>query len=348
MASSKTVVLVTGANRGTSPMLLRTQQANGTGIGYNIVRSLATRLADGSRTDGKPLTCLLAGRQADKAEAAAAELQKILAAEGVQSPDIQAIGLDVVDDAGIRSAVANVRKRFGRLDGSTLEEARGAYRDIIDTNVTSVANLTKAFAPLLQANGRGLVIKRLVVPWQHRTAVGSASPPTMNLPYSMSKVALNGLTLELSKQYRDIEFQLICPGHCGTEFNNFRGKRDPLEGATVVTLLVERWLRGEDHAVGFWETKGAEWQLSPLHAQLNHDDVHAAMTRLRADHFRLASALARPIGDQYHAFAVPEAPQACLACKKRKKRCNRQLPICSSCTWSVLCGLGDFINGAPG
>jgi NAD(P)-dependent dehydrogenase (short-subunit alcohol dehydrogenase family) len=65
-------------------------------------------------------------------------------------------------------------------------------------------------------------------------------PPTVSIPYSVSKTALKALTLEMAKfpENEGVQFHVIGPGHCETEFNGFRGTRDPLEGANVVVELV--------------------------------------------------------------------------------------------------------------
>jgi len=64
--------------------------------------------------------------------------------------------------------------------------------------------------------------------------------------------------VEMGKAHADVKFYCVNPGHCRTGFNNFRGARDPLEGAEVVVRLVER--RGAVDG-GFWETVGAGGEL---------------------------------------------------------------------------------------
>ena len=79
----------------------------------------------------------------------------------------------------------------------------------------------------------------------------SALPPTACVPYSVSKVALNALTLEFAKAWPDVRFYAASPGHCKTALNGFRGKKDPLEGARVVVELVLE--EGKGCRGGFWE-----------------------------------------------------------------------------------------------
>ena len=69
-------------------------------------------------------------------------------------------------------------------------------------------------------------------------------PPTAVVAYSISKVALNALTIEQQKQEDmrkedgKVDFYAVNPGHCKTAFNGWRGTKDPIDGAEVVVQLV--------------------------------------------------------------------------------------------------------------
>jgi NAD(P)-dependent dehydrogenase (short-subunit alcohol dehydrogenase family) len=67
-------------------------------------------------------------------------------------------------------------------------------------------------------------------------------PPTAVLSYSISKVGLNALTIEMQKtedtERGNVKFYAANPGHCATALNGFRGTKDPKEGAEVVVRLV--------------------------------------------------------------------------------------------------------------
>ena len=76
------------------------------------------------------------------------------------------------------------------------------------------------------------------------------NPPTQQIPYSISKAALNLLTVELGMAVPDVEFQAVHPGHCKTGFNNFRGSRDPLEGAEPAAELA--LAEKDKYRAGFW------------------------------------------------------------------------------------------------
>ena len=77
------------------------------------------------------------------------------------------------------------------------------------------------------------------------------------MAYSISKVALNCLTIEAQKAEDartegKVDFFTVNPGHCKTAFNGYRGTKDPLDGAEVVVRLVAAE-RGEWKAGSFLE-----------------------------------------------------------------------------------------------
>ena len=125
------------------------------------------------------------------------------------------------------------------------------YNQIFDTNVTSVGLLTSLCMPLLRNSTEARVINissgRASV---HNITSGNL-PPTASIPYSVSKVALNILTLEMAKTYPDVDFYAANPGHCKTAFNGYRGAKDPLDGARVVVELA--MAEKNRFKPGFWQ-----------------------------------------------------------------------------------------------
>lgn len=81
-------------------------------------------------------------------------------------------------------------------------------------------------------------------------------PPTASIPYSISKVALNVLGLELAKLYPDVKFYAANPGHCKTALNGFKGARDPLDGAKVVIELALASEGGFESGFWGWDEEG--------------------------------------------------------------------------------------------
>jgi NAD(P)-dependent dehydrogenase (short-subunit alcohol dehydrogenase family) len=118
-------------------------------------------------------------------------------------------------------------------------DLRDAFAEVLD--VTSVAVTTTTFLPLLRKSTSGG--KVMNIPSRRASLTRSADgklPPTASIPYSVSKTALNMLTVEMSRDpaNKDVEFQMVSPGHCNTAFNGYRGQRDPLEGSNVIVELV--------------------------------------------------------------------------------------------------------------
>jgi len=165
------------------------------------------------------------------------------------------VGAVLVNNAGI----APLPKSQG------LSDVRESFKSTFDANITSVATVTSTFLALLHLSSTPKVINissgRASL---SRSAVGNM-PPTAVVAYSVSKAALNSLTIEMQKAenvLRDgegrgegwgkIEFWAANPGHCKTAFNGYKGTKDPVDGAEVVVQLVigasGRWKKG-----GFWE-----------------------------------------------------------------------------------------------
>jgi len=128
-----------------------------TGGGRGIGRGIANVLS------GEGATVVLAAREADRLEAAAAAIRDA----GHQA---HALPLDVTDRPAVRQFVEQVRARFGRLDvlvnnaglmpmpmplTDTPDEL---WDDLLAVNTTGTYNLTKAVLPLMieQRTGRSI------------------------------------------------------------------------------------------------------------------------------------------------------------------------------------------------
>ncbi|RAO68978.1 uncharacterized protein BHQ10_004990 [Talaromyces amestolkiae] len=233
--SASHVVLVTGANRG---------------LGLAIVHALATR-APGS-------TICLGSRSIDAGVKAVQELRQ----KGVDSI-IEVVELDITKDSSIKSATTILRQKYGKIDvlinnaaiagnpKPDLSDFREAYTSILDTNITSVALVVSHFLPLLSASVEPRVINVSSARASVALQTSGKLPPTASIPYSISKTGLNILTLELAKLYENIRFYCASPGHCRTAFNNYRGKKDPIDGARVIVELAVS--ESGRYDPGFWE-----------------------------------------------------------------------------------------------
>ncbi|QKX60405.1 uncharacterized protein TRUGW13939_07550 [Talaromyces rugulosus] len=145
------------------------------------------------------------------------------------------------DDSPVTSA-KEVYGRYGKLD-----DMRTAYNRTFDVNVTSVALAMNVFLPLLRdsvSSSRGSL----------ELLSSGQLPPTVAMAYcASSKTALNMLTVEYGKasENHNVVFQSVSPGHCKTEFNNCRGRKEPFDGAKVIVALLSA--DSGDFGSGFWQ-----------------------------------------------------------------------------------------------
>lgn len=222
--AAQRIALVTGATRG---------------IGFETVRKLAQA---GIHT-------LLAGRDAARAEAAAASLR-----DG--GLPVDAIALDVTDSASIAAAVAQTRKRHGRLDilvnnaGILLDDPakpRSAqtpqvWRDTFDTNLFGLIEVTQAFLPLLRQSPAGRIVNVSSSLGSLALHSDPAGPYAgFNLPaYNVSKSAVNAWTVQLAQELRDtpIKVNTVHPGYVKTDMNQGGGELEVAEGAETSVAMA--------------------------------------------------------------------------------------------------------------
>lgn len=211
---SAPVALVTGGNRG---------------LGLEVGRQLARQ----------GMTVLLGSRDAARGEAAAAAL----ALDGAPVTPVQ---LDVTDPAGIERLRAAVEREFGRLDALVNNAAIlydswqtvanpdfGQVRAAFEANTLGPWRLCVAFLPLLRRSARGRIVN---VSSQAGSLAGmGASHPA----YSVSKVALNALTIMLAAELHGsrILVNAVCPGWVATDMGG-RGGRPVAEGAAGIVWAV--------------------------------------------------------------------------------------------------------------
>jgi NAD(P)-dependent dehydrogenase (short-subunit alcohol dehydrogenase family) len=233
--------LVTGANQG---------------IGLAIARGL-----------GKiGFTPLLACRNLSRAQEAA----KLLVSENNIKTEI--VVVDVASDESIAAARDAVEKlchdNQGSFDllvnnagiaGDPSKSVRENYAMVLDTNVASVAAMMDAFIPLLQKSKHPLGGQIINVSSRRGSLILNAEgrmPPSQSIPYSVSKAALNLLTIDYARNWKGkVRINAICPGHCATNLNGFKGKKDPQDGAKVVLQVA---VDPEVGTGGYYALEGTE------------------------------------------------------------------------------------------
>jgi NAD(P)-dependent dehydrogenase (short-subunit alcohol dehydrogenase family) len=205
MSREQPVALVTGANRG---------------IGKEVSRQLAEQ----------GFTVLLTGRSLPKAQAAALELR---------NENLIPAQLDVTDPASIASLHERVVREFNRLDvlvnnaaihydswQRAINADLAVVQEAVETNVYGPWRLCQTFIPLLRASPHPRIVN-VSSGAGALDGMGGGTPA-----YSMTKAALNALTLMLADELRDdgILVNAICPGWVATDMGG-RGGRPVKDGA---------------------------------------------------------------------------------------------------------------------
>ncbi|KAL6696613.1 hypothetical protein J3F84DRAFT_303417 [Trichoderma pleuroticola] len=247
-------ILVTGGNRG---------------IGFGIVQALAHRIPSS--------TIILACRNL----AAGREAIEQLRGQGISS-NLDAIQLDIEDIQSITTAVEAVNDRYGKLDvlinnaaslqlpkTQDLAELRECSNLNFNRCVTSNILVTKAFVPLLRKSSWPRVIMNSSARGSLGRTASRELPPVALIDYCMCKAALNMLTLHYQineDNYKDggekITFWSVSPGHTKTAFNNYQGKKDPVDSAEAFVRLLESE-KGAIEPGTFWEYEAGKFQVVP-------------------------------------------------------------------------------------
>jgi NAD(P)-dependent dehydrogenase (short-subunit alcohol dehydrogenase family) len=221
---SKTIALVTGANKG---------------IGFETARQLA---AEG-------ITALLGARDKKRGLEAAEALKK----EGL---DVQFLQLDVNDPASQDSAAKFIADKFGKLD--ILINNAGALRDFgvpaskgtaeqwretFETNLFSLISLTQKLLPLIKKSDAGRIVNlsSILGSLTFNSATNSDSGPmSATTAYHASKAALNMFTVHLANELKDTPIK-VNAAHPGWVKTDMGGEAAPLsveEGAKTSIWLA--------------------------------------------------------------------------------------------------------------
>jgi len=163
---------------------------------------------------------------------------KQLELEGLNN--MEPILIDVNNPASIKAAKVLLESKISVLDvlinnagiaggfpQNVLETAVETYRDVFDTNVFGVIEVTQAFTPILKnseaprivnvTSGLGSLTLHSDPSWKYY--------PVKPVAYLASKAALNGYTIALAYELRDTPFKVnaVDPGYTATDFNHHSG-----------------------------------------------------------------------------------------------------------------------------
>lgn len=216
MNAEKRIALVTGANRG---------------IGFETCRQLGRQ---GYRV-------ILASRNEAKGEAAAATLR----GEGL---DVTHRPLDVTSSESIAGLAASVLGEWGAVDvlvnnaaiypdegQSVLRVGVDTFRDAMETNVFGPLQLCQALVPQMVQRRYGRVVNVSSGAGQLESMDGTTPA------YSLSKLALNGLTLMVAGQAgrgSNVLVNALDPGWVRTEMGGSSAPRSVQQGADTVVWLA--------------------------------------------------------------------------------------------------------------
>ncbi len=194
------IALVTGANRG---------------IGKEVARQLGQQ----------GYTVLLTARSLEKAQAAVSDLGGAASLIPTQ--------LDVTDPASIDALRALVARDHGKLDVlinnaaiyyDTWQRAVDAdlntVQEAVETNLYGPWRMVQAFLPLLRKSDHPRIVNV-------SSGAGSITEGMSGTPaYSLTKVALNGLTRLLASELHadKIRVNAVCPGWVATDMGGAGGR----------------------------------------------------------------------------------------------------------------------------
>jgi NAD(P)-dependent dehydrogenase (short-subunit alcohol dehydrogenase family) len=222
----------------TKQLVLITGVGKQTGIGFETARQLANM----------GYQVIITARKQETAD----RLAGILIEEGL---DIAPMALDVTDETMVKAAAEQVDLRFGKLDVlinnatlfpdkfDTVSVDLADIKNVFDTNFIGTWSMIKYFRPLLKKSEHARIVNvssgsgsyageeySLLNPWR---GVISA--------YSISKLALNGLTLKAANDLKndDILVNAATPGITATYevLANFGG-RPVSEGAESIVFAA--------------------------------------------------------------------------------------------------------------
>jgi NAD(P)-dependent dehydrogenase (short-subunit alcohol dehydrogenase family) len=229
---------MSGLSTVTSSLPLTGKLALITGASKGLGRAMALSLA------GAGATIALVSRDESKLNNVKSEVEalsgkaEVFLADVRQEADVQRLEKEVAERCGkvqilINNAGINIRKNL--TDFSLTE-----WQSVIDTNLTSVFLLCRAFVPHMRGTGYGRIL--------NMTSIMSHVSLPQRSAYSASKAALLGLTKALALELAadGVTVNGISPGPFATEMNQAVIQNPEANGQFLASIPVGRWGKVED------------------------------------------------------------------------------------------------------
>jgi len=166
----------------------------------------------------------------DKVVATARDLKSLVALKERYADNVATLALDVTDRKAVFAAVAEARRKFGRIDvainnagyghfGAIEEVTEAEARAQIDTNLFGALWVTQAVLPIMREQRSGHIL-------QVSSIGGVNAFPTVGL-YHASKWALEGFSQSLAAEVAEfgIKVTLIEPAGYATDWGGASAKR---------------------------------------------------------------------------------------------------------------------------
>ncbi len=185
------------------------------------------------------------------------------------STTVVTIELDVTKQESVENAALMVKSKFGRLDvlvnnaGILIDESNrpnetslDVVRETLDTNLLGPWRMYKTFSPLMKRNNYG----RIVNVSSGAGTMESISESLYAPAYSLSKFALNGLTMMIARETNgtNILVNSMDPGWVRTNMGGSSAPRSVDQGADTAVWLAT--LPDDGPTGGFFrDRKRANW-----------------------------------------------------------------------------------------